>query len=274
MSDRPMQSLVRTSEEILGRTLDGLALGVQVRHIATTPLGFCSADSSVRAVLEAAEWKIFSQIPVRDGDHTCGVLERAGCKLEATVRSAMKPLDDSILVAAGAPLTGFLEMAANGPYRLVVDGGKVNGIVTRSDLQKLPVRIVVFTFVTNLELLMAEVIRSQKLDPAGWKQYLSDGRQKKVKEKFDQLANADFYVDELTCTEFCDKRTILKHALKNLPKGFNNDFEQIEKLRNTVCHAGEYAQNQQELKDFVDRFQRARRWIDDLQKWLREHNNG
>jgi predicted transcriptional regulator len=180
-------SIGATSEEILSQTLQGLAMGVQVRHIATAPLCFCSASDQVGAVLSAAEFKIYSQIPVRNGDRTCGVLERAHCNLEGTVRQAMKALDDSILVAAGAPLMEYLEMATNSGYRLVVDGGNVNAIVTRSDLQKLPVRVVVFTLITNLELLMADVIRSLKLVPPGWKQHLSDGRREKVKEKFDKL---------------------------------------------------------------------------------------
>jgi hypothetical protein len=84
----------------------------------------------------------------------------------------------------------------------------------------------------------------------------------------------DFYVDELTCTDFCDKRTILKRVLKDAPKGFNKDLEQIEELRNSVFHAGEYAQNQRELAIFVDRFKSARRWTDDLHRRVRKNDDG
>ncbi|MBK9166730.1 MAG: CBS domain-containing protein [Bryobacterales bacterium] len=260
---------------MLLQTLQGLAFGVQVRHIATTPLSCCSVSDSVEAVLAADEWKLYSQIPVREGDCTCGVLERSALRdVDGLVRQAMKPLDDSMLVAAGAPLTDFLQIAAGSTYRLVVDGGKVNGIITRSDLQKLPVRIVIFTFVTNLELLMADVIRSFAPAPAEWRQYLSEDRRERVKSKFDQLSRSDFYVDELTCTDFCDKRTILKGFLNDLSKDFTKDLKQIEKLRNSVFHAGEYAQNQQELAVLVDQYERARRWTNDLQRRLREHTGG
>jgi hypothetical protein len=124
-------SIGATSEEILSQTLQGLAMGVQMRHIATAPLCFCSASDSVKAVLEAAEWKTYSQIPVRDGDCTCGVLERAHCTLEGTVREAMKALDDSILVAAGAPLTEYLEMATNSGYPS--QGGYLRGSFQSSE---------------------------------------------------------------------------------------------------------------------------------------------
>jgi predicted transcriptional regulator len=269
MSTGAMTSMVRTSEDILSRTLEGLALGVQVRHIATMPLQSCSASDPVMSVLEAEAWMGYSQIPVRDGDDICGVLERAGCKRDGTARGAMRFLDESMLIAAGSPLIEFLDLAAGSAYRLVVDGGKVNGIVTRSDLQKLPVRVVVFTLVTNLELLMADVIRCRTAEPSAWKQYLTEGRRAKLEEKFDRLSGEDFDLDELTCTDFCDKRTILKLMLEDLPEGFNQDLKEIEELRNSVCHAGEYAQDRRQLMVFLDRFQRTRRWTGELQVLLR-----
>jgi predicted transcriptional regulator len=268
MSAGAMTSRMRTSEEILSRTLEGLALAVQVRHIATTPLCPCLASDSVKAVLEADAWKSYSQIPVRDGDHICGVLERAGCKRDGTVRDALRILDESILIAAGAPLIEFLDLAAGSAYRLVVDGGKVDGIVTRSDLQKLPVRVVVFTLVTNLELLMADVIRARAVDSLAWNQCLNENRQKIVKVKFDKLSGEDFDLDELTCTDFCDKRTILKSMLGDLPESFNKDLKEIEELRNSVYHAGEYAQDRKQLTIFLDRLQRTRRWTGELQRQL------
>jgi hypothetical protein len=64
-----------------------------------------------------------------------------------------------VLVSAAKPLKGFIPLLTRTPYRLVVRGSRIEGIVTRGDVHKLPVRLRVFALVTHLEMTMAEHIR-------------------------------------------------------------------------------------------------------------------
>jgi len=72
-----------------------------------------------------------------------------------------RPLDDSVLVAADNPLSQFIRTIHQQPYRLVVDGTAIRGIVTWSDLLKLPVTVLAFSLVAQLELAMNSRIKEK-----------------------------------------------------------------------------------------------------------------
>lgn len=73
----------------------------------------------------------------------------------------MVPLDGSLLVTAEEPLTRFVPLLRRRPYRLVLLGTEIAGIVTRSDIIKPPVRLLAFTLVSHLEVAMTELIRAR-----------------------------------------------------------------------------------------------------------------
>ncbi len=75
------------------------------------------------------------------------------------VRHVMQPLNEDCLISAETGLLSFIVDADRAPCRLVVRGTRVDGIVSLSDLQKLPVRAALITLITHLELLMTSVIK-------------------------------------------------------------------------------------------------------------------
>jgi CBS domain-containing protein len=257
---------MNTTYTTFEKTLSGLSQGLQVRHIATSDIKTCAPEENVAAVL--ARYPNFDQIPVKDEQRVIGVIERNGGR-EGLVAARMRRLDDGILIAADEALSNFIPLMAQTPYyRLVVSGAQIDGVVTRSDLLKLPVRLLGFAIVTNLELLMKEIIAQQLPDDNAWMALLSEGRQEKVlcKQKDYRTKHIDPPLVELT--DFADKKTILKKHLK-LSSKFEKDLAQVENLRNTIAHAGNYAVDETELQAFIANLQKAKHWIEELNKWLR-----
>ena len=132
--------------DILRVTVAGLEAGFKVSHIAAFDLETCAPDAKVGEVLAVRELKDFDQIPVKSDGRVIGVLERRE-GLEGTVKENMRALDDSVLVSAEQALPKFLPTLGICPYRLVVRGPEIGGIVTPSDIGKLPVRLMAFTLV-------------------------------------------------------------------------------------------------------------------------------
>jgi hypothetical protein len=167
-----------------------------------------------------------------------------------------------MLISADEPLVRMLPLLRESAYRLVLRGPEIRGIVTRSDVIKLPVRLVAFALITHLEMLMAQITQT-RCPQEQWFQLLSAGRQQKVQEKFASYKGENLHLPLLEFTDFCDKRTIVKHLL-----GLGNDFKQalveIEELRNTLAHAGGYAQDINRLNEFLDRLLLTEKWIDRL----------
>jgi len=126
-------------QQIFRTTMAGLETGLRVSQITTFRLVCCLADDDAGDVLRDPERSEFDQIPVRHKSHIIGVLERDKL-FRGNVRECMKPLDDSLLVSADEPLTRFVPLLNKRPYRLVLVGTDIKGVVTRSDVAKAPVR--------------------------------------------------------------------------------------------------------------------------------------
>jgi hypothetical protein len=153
--------------EIFDTTMRGLESGLTVGDVTTFDFVSCSTGDFTSNVLGDPALAIFDAFPVKDGDRIVGVLERDNAPLvSSAVLSVMRRLDDSLLVSAHDPLSSLVTVLSSNPYRMVVDRARIVGIVTRSDVHKLPMRLLVFALVTHLELLMAEVVMREMPDDA------------------------------------------------------------------------------------------------------------
>jgi CBS domain-containing protein len=252
-------------------TMLGLEAGLHVHHIAEFDLRTCSINDSAMAVLADRAFADFEHIPVRDdAGHIVGVLNRSAQAIVGNASETMQQLDESLLVAAEAPLMSFVRLAGTVPYKLVLNENGIRGIVTRSDLLKLPVRLVAFAFVTHLEALMADVIRTRNQQgDESWLEFLSEGRRKKVTEKRDTLKGSRMELDLLEFTEFCDKRQIVK-KISSLGRDFIDETEDLEKLRDQIAHAATFISSDKDAREFALKIQNAEKWMAKLQELVNQ----
>lgn len=258
--------MIGSSSEIYALTRTGLEGGLRVGHIATTPVRACDIDDNVAEVRVDPRFAGFDQIPVQREGCIVGVYEPGATGAHedtgsGLVKYAMRGLDESVLVSAELPLTRFMDIIGSNPYRLVVDGTAIRGIVTWSDLHKLPVRLYVFSLVTHLEMLMLDIIRSRKPRDEDWLDLLRPNRQTKVKKDFERLRAARLDPAMLEFTSFGDKRQIVV-ALLGLDDSASAELFDIQtNLRDTVDHTAGYADSPAAVQDFARRLESARRWI-------------
>ena len=249
-------------DSILQATIAGLETGLRVRHITTYALDTCQPDDDIGIILTDQKLTNFDCIPVRDGGVIVGYVQREQ-NLSGSVRSQMKSIEESVLVSADLPLPQYISRIHERPFRMVLDGATIQGIVTWSDLQKLPVRLFVFSLVTHLEMVMARSIRRHFPRDEEWLQKISQGRRQNIEEKRQYLARRNLEPPLIELTDFCDKRDILAKSLR-VDKRFIPDLKAIEELRNTTAHAGTYAESRDAVLDFVKCLQCAEHWIDYL----------
>jgi Predicted transcriptional regulator with C-terminal CBS domains len=255
------------------RTLDGLDAGIQVRHIATFNVEYCNPKDTVESVLERKDWRIFSQILVRLGGYAVGVLERKGADNGKTVAERMRPLSEAMLISADAPLSEFLKICHHDSFRLVVDGTSVAGIVTVSDLQKLPVRLHAFTRITHLEMLMAEIIgrRSVGQDDS-WRQYLTPRKIKNAEKYRAAYEREDLNLQLIEYTDFGDKVQVISGLCKELALA-QPELQSVEKLRHEIMHARPVDESQVGVTTFLERLSLTDKWIDTLHDFTAAEQN-
>ena len=84
------------------------------------------------------------------------------CLPEGTsVHDHFRRLSEDSLIGADASILSFVKTADARPCRLVVSGDNIVGLVSLSDLQKLPVRVALFALITGFEMTMAEGINAK-----------------------------------------------------------------------------------------------------------------
>jgi len=248
--------------DILGVTMAGLEAGFKVLHIAAFDLSVCSPDSDVRAVLSDPLMKDFDHIPVREGTRIVGVLERDTRPAMGSVQHHMRSLDDSILVSAEEPLPKFLPTLKDSPYRLVVNGPEIRGIVTLSDVAKLPVRLLAFTLVTHLEVVLADRIRKEPSSDAHWLSLLRPKQRRTVEGRLKKRKQENLHLFPLEVTDLSHKITVVGKL--RCATDFEEQLEPIVKLRNSLDHASDFVEVCGGLTGFLERLGRVEHWIDAL----------
>ena len=208
----------------------------------------------------------FDQFPVKQGDETVGVLHRHDCDGHKSVGDVMRPLREKLLVSAYMPITDLIPQLRESSYRLVLRGGLIDGLVTQSDLLKLPVRLVVFALLTHLELVMADLIDARWPDD-DWFQQLSKGRRGLISKKQDDLKRRKMNPPLLELTEFGDKRDLCRNLVESSKTKFNRELNDLRNLRDQLAHAATFldsSSGQPAVAKFVTQFENAQQWIHEL----------
>lgn len=234
----------------------GLDEGLRVRHIANFPLIKCQADEDMEEAFLRPEYKDFDQLPITDGGRIVGIAERA----EPRVR---RPLDDSVLVAADNPLSNFLHTVHQQPYRLVVDGTAITGIVTWSDLLKLPVTVFAFSLIAQLELAMNGRIREKYGEGEGWFKLLGRREKAKILGWRHKLEGENLALSLLELAAFAHKAKVLRPTLA-AGRDFDRDLKSLKSLRDEVAHLKDIMRSDAGLKILVERIETAEAWLEML----------
>lgn len=251
---------------IFSKTLFALEDGLRVELIATSPLVDCEYQSNLGVRMREPEFQDYDYVPVRKEGRIVSVYDREGINPDGHVEI---PLHEGLLVSSDMPLLNFLPCMAKEPFfRLVIYGDTIKGIVTRSDLLKLPVRILAFTYITHLERVMASIIiKKFGEEDNSWQNILTEKRQKELLDNQRSDEKAKLNLPLLDKTEFGDKSNIVRKAL-GLGRDFKSDLHLLKIIRNKVTHARGYADTQEDLKNFINLLESAKHWIRELEVQL------
>jgi hypothetical protein len=172
--------LARAIDEDLNSALKAFENGLAVSLIATPrdKIRTCHVDEDLATVVAANRADRFDFLPViapqgDPSDRIIGLIDlesfmSANATLEGAVRDHMRALSEENLIGADAGILAFVRDADQHRLRLIVSDREISGLVSLSDLQKLPARAALFAIVTQLEMVMADAIRQKFQGSEGW----------------------------------------------------------------------------------------------------------
>ena len=253
--------------------------GLPVRLIATARSEFktCHPDEELSAVIGRNQAK-FDILPVVEAPNgskgrIIGFIDLVPYMGDGVpsgyVRDKMQPLSEENLIGADASILTFIQKADQQRCRFVISGPEISGLVTLSDLQRLPVRAALFTMVTHLEITMAQAIRAEFPHSEDWTNRLSDRRKALVLSNAEEAEAKDAFVDTLLFTQFGDKVTIIKKSPhfgwgKN---SFKKDMDQIQDLRDNLAHGNNYAATPEDAGQVCETVRLIDHWIKQFTNW-------
>ncbi|WP_211274956.1 hypothetical protein [Bacillus marinisedimentorum] len=212
-----------------------------VRHIAED-LDVRDIEEDAVKVKELLETRGFDSIGIRQGSRLIGYVEVEELA-EGACRHFMKSFHSTELITNSTPLIEIFELLQEKRRLFVLTKNEVSGIVTFADLQKPPIRMLLFGIISLLEMHMLELIR--KFHPnGGWKGLITEKRLRDAEKLYAQQKERNEEMDLLDNLQLSDKREILLDTqeiieqlqLQSKTQG-EKLFKQIEKLRNNLAHA-------------------------------------
>lgn len=276
MSDNPFLRPAASLDGDQDAILSHLERSTPVRLMAT--LGaFVAADAAepLAAAISRADQHRFDYLPVREGAEgpVVGLFARKGVAADgaARVRDVMQPLSSANLIAIDAPLLQFVLSADSNPCRLILDDTKVGGLVTLSDIQRLPVRTALFSLFIHLELLLTQALRKEIGPDRSPFDLLSGKRAEDARERWQTFKASGLDHDPYSALMFADKKTIARNLRLGGLSGERIDTElsSIEaKLRNPIAHGADYARTEAAALEIVRVARLVKTWIDALRKAL------
>ena len=206
------------------------------------PLASFDAGTSAADVLAVMARRAYKVAGIRKDGTICGYVRQEEL-VEGTCGEVLHSFEEGDLVADSL---GFPElvMRLNDRPRLFVNVlGQVGGIVTKTDLQKPPVRMWLFGMITIIEMGLTKLIEAAYPD-GSWRQCLSEGRLQKAETLLEERQRRNRDLDLLDCLQFSDRgQIVLRNEELRNRAGFvsrsrgEQTVKELEALRNNLAHA-------------------------------------
>ena len=222
-----------------------IALISTPRHLLKT----CTPDDRIEAVIADTREEDYDYVPVTLGasqDEVIGVVRTKPHRV-GSVKEQFDRLSEPLLIGGDASILEFVRVAGSQPYRLVLAGTRICGLVTLSDLQKLPARAALFGLMTDLELVLQETI-SRRFKPPEWKLQLNETRLCALRANIDRATSGGVLIhDEILYTELCDKLDIVRKVRD--VKLTKKEKTRMVELRNKLAHANVFAESEESAQE-------------------------
>lgn len=214
---------------------------ITVKYLAET-LKSVPADADAAILLPWMEAHDYDVLGIEDGGVVSGYIMRSLLG-QGKCGDFQQIFHPSELIAASTPLMELLPLLRDKPRLFVLESNRISGIVTCGDLQKAPVRMLLFGLVTLLEMNLLRLIRIYYPDDS-WQQFLKRERVIAAKNLWEQGRARNEAIDLLDYLQFCDKRDLILTSTQVIEqlglksKRYGERFlKAAEALRNKLAHA-------------------------------------
>lgn len=245
----------------LRAVLDIAENALTVAHLVTTDIWWADPEMSVVEARDFMRASNFDASPLREEPtrryvHVDDLQTGLG-----RLKEVARPIEVSNLVTSSLSLTKAIAALKHRAFFFVLEGNHILGIVTRSDLQRPAVGMVIFSISLAAEAGLTQLVqRSYRND---WFRHLSQGRQDYVTGIFDQRHRSNTEISRLDCMMLEDRLCLVgtrPELWRQLGFVSRRQFEDwadtLKNLRNTLAHGGDVLDVQPRPIEAIELFEK------------------
>jgi len=200
-------------------------------------------DKSVNFIKELLISCDYDVIGINSGDSSGYVLINDLKSNNGKIFKYVKHFEPSELISETTPLVDIFQLLKEKERIFILSKNKIDRIVTRSDLQKAPVRMLIFGFISILEMYFLSIIK-ESYENDSWVGYLNSKRVESAKSVYRLRKEKNEALELIDCIQFSDKRVLLlnnKPLLEHIgfksKTSFDKFIKKVEKIRNKIAHS-------------------------------------
>lgn len=253
-------------------TLQALETALTCDLIAE-PIDFAGevpAETDTAAILAVARARRYDTVFVRPKPGTGPVKLAKVAEVDRRAGTVhVRPILATEVVAAKTRLGDTLELLSGRPCWYVLVDDRIQLVLTRADLNKLPVQIYVATVITHLETLIAQVI-ARRLPDDAWIGVLHEAQRVEAERRQRALQRRDYDTRLIGSIGLPEKVAVLGQLAATMPGLLRRPPDQepelvqhLLRVRNQAFHAQPLT-NLKDVQVLAGVITLARSWLSDL----------
>jgi hypothetical protein len=198
-------------------------------------------------------------------------------KATGAIAEIAKPIRLAQLVTADLPLADAVNSLSESEFYFVLAGTELVGIVTRSDLQRPAVSMVLLALIIaaepGLDILIVRWFGDQ------WMSRLEPSQRRRVEAAYRQRVRANAEISMLECLTLADRLSILvgnEAASASFGRTVGAPFQEwsvrLRRLRNKLAHGGGLLDAEREPMAAIELFSRVRAFSEDVWRVARSRS--
>ncbi|MEH6906417.1 hypothetical protein [Neobacillus drentensis] len=214
---------------------------ITVNSISET-MDTCHLNDDADSIKSMMTIKDYDVLGVEDNGIVIGYVVRNELE-DGSCKEYYRSFSPTELVSESTPLIDTLSIFKEIERIFILEGNRITKVVTRADLQKSPIRMLLFGLISLLEMHLYRIINDYFPEDT-WKVHLGSNRVKYAEELYSLRKSRNEAIQLSDCLQICDKRDIILNeaplqellGIESKSKG-KSFFKKLESLRNNLAHA-------------------------------------
>jgi len=214
---------------------------ITVNSIAES-LDTCHLYEDAAHIKNMMEMKDYDILGVEDNGIVIGYVVREEL-MEGICKDYYRSFSPTELVSESTSLLHTLFIFKENERIFILEGNRITKVVTLADLQKPPIRMLLFGLISLLEMHLYRIINEYFPDDS-WKKHLNPKRIQFTEDLFALRKARNEGIQLSDCLQICDKRDIVLNedplreqlGIETKTKG-KHFFKKLEELRNNLAHS-------------------------------------